>query len=350
MKKLLSISALLFALLFATHANATGTRPADMTASGAIVGTQIVWCPIGTTSDLKCTFTQVAAYINSLVSGDCTATGTGTFTCTKTNGTAFGALATATPGTGVATAIGNALNAAGGLVGFNQKASNTQFGIMEGDGTTITCTAGLCSAAPSVTSRTVTGATDTILAGDLGNVVYYNSASSIAITQPAPSGSFAAGFFTTICQINNGVATVTPGSGTIGGASTYALPAGGTAAAPLCATYQSDGTNFNVVPYFVRNNTTTTASGTSSLGTGAITSATCATAVTTSATGVATTDAIQWGFNGDPTGVTGYAPVTTGALTIFAYPSANNVNFKVCNLTTASITPGAITLNWRVVR
>ncbi len=96
--------------------------------------------------------------------------------------------------------------------------------------------------------------------------------------------------------------------------------------------------------------TVTIASGTSALGTGAIASAACATVVTTSATGTATTDVVQWGFNGDPTGVTGYAPVTTGALTIFAYPSANNVNYKVCNLTSASITPGAITLNWRVAR
>ncbi len=92
------------------------------------------------------------------------------------------------------------------------------------------------------------------------------------------------------------------------------------------------------------------ASGTSVLGTGAISSATCATAVTTSATGTATTDSISWGFNSDPTGVTGYVPLTSGMLTIIAYPSANNVNFKVCNNTTGSITPGAITLNWRIVR
>jgi len=92
------------------------------------------------------------------------------------------------------------------------------------------------------------------------------------------------------------------------------------------------------------------ASGTSAMGTGAISSAACATVVTATATNTATTDVITWGFNGDPTGVTGYTPVTTGALTIFAYPSANNVNFKVCNLTSASITPGSLTLNWRVVR
>lgn len=94
----------------------------------------------------------------------------------------------------------------------------------------------------------------------------------------------------------------------------------------------------------------TVASGTSALATGAITSATCASAVTTAATNTATTDVIWWGFNGDPTAVTGYVPLTSGMLTIIAYPSANNVNFKVCNNTTGSITPGAITLNWRVIR
>jgi len=92
------------------------------------------------------------------------------------------------------------------------------------------------------------------------------------------------------------------------------------------------------------------ASGTAALGTGAIASATCATAVTVAATGVATTDVVTASFNGDPTAVTGYIPLTTGMLVIIPYPTANNVNFKVCNNTSASITPGAITLNWRVVR
>lgn len=94
----------------------------------------------------------------------------------------------------------------------------------------------------------------------------------------------------------------------------------------------------------------TIASGTSALGTSAISSAACATVVTTTATGTATTDVIGWGFNGDPHAVTGYVPLTAGMLTIIAYPSANNVNFLVCNNTTSSITPGAVTLNWRVAR
>lgn len=94
----------------------------------------------------------------------------------------------------------------------------------------------------------------------------------------------------------------------------------------------------------------TIASGTAALGTGAISSGTCATVVTTSATGVATTDVVRYGFNGDPTGVTGYAPSTSGMLTIITYPTANNVNVKICNLTSASITPGALTLNFQVIR
>lgn len=96
--------------------------------------------------------------------------------------------------------------------------------------------------------------------------------------------------------------------------------------------------------------TSTIASGTSALGTGAITSATCATVVTTAATNTATTDVVLASFNGDPTAVTGYVPLTAGMLTIIAYPTSGNVNFKVCNNTSGSITPGAITLNWRVVR
>ena len=93
------------------------------------------------------------------------------------------------------------------------------------------------------------------------------------------------------------------------------------------------------------------ASGTAALGTAAIASGASATVVTVAATGVVTTDEIIWCFNSNPNGVTGYnAASTTGCLTITVYPTANNVNFLVSNSTTASITPGALTLNWQVVR
>jgi hypothetical protein len=95
----------------------------------------------------------------------------------------------------------------------------------------------------------------------------------------------------------------------------------------------------------------TIASGTATLGTTAIASGACASVVTVAATGVAATDVIETAFNGDPTAVAGYGVSSTGAvLTIYPYPTAGDVNFKVCNSTSASITPGALTLNWRVSR
>jgi hypothetical protein len=94
--------------------------------------------------------------------------------------------------------------------------------------------------------------------------------------------------------------------------------------------------------------TLTISSGTATLGTSAVSPGACATVVTVTATGVLTTDNIQADFNADPTGTTGYVPGTS--LTIVKYPTAGNVNFKACNGTGSSITPSAVTLNWRVTR
>ena len=96
--------------------------------------------------------------------------------------------------------------------------------------------------------------------------------------------------------------------------------------------------------------TTTIANGTSALGTSAISSGACASTVTTTATNVATTDDIIADFNASPLATTGYAAAATGMLTIIKWPTSGNVNFAVCNNTALSITPGAVTLNWRVVR
>ena len=63
-----------------------------------------------------------------------------------------------------------------------------------------------------------------------------------------------------------------------------------------------------------------------------------------------TTDVIEASFNGSPIAVQGYEPSTNGMLAIIPYPSAGYVNFAVCNNTASAITPGAITLNWRVTR
>ena len=90
--------------------------------------------------------------------------------------------------------------------------------------------------------------------------------------------------------------------------------------------------------------------GTATLGTSAISGNSCATAVTVTAANVLTTDTISWTPNADISGVTGYGVASTDGLKIYPYPTSGNVNFKVCNGTGTSITPGAVTLNWRVSR
>lgn len=216
------------------------------------------------------------------------------------------------------------------------------------------------------------GSNYAILTGDCGSIIYFSNASpQVPTIAAAGSAGFAKGYYVELCNIGAGTQTITPATSTIGGAATYVLAAG-SASAPKCISINSDGANYvldgtgpNAPPPTLGTGvatalantlssasglTSTIASGTSALGTGAISSATCATVVTTAGTGIATTDVVTASFNGDPTAVTGYVPLTAGMLTIIAYPTSGNVNFKVCNNTSGSITPGAITLNWRVVR
>lgn len=96
--------------------------------------------------------------------------------------------------------------------------------------------------------------------------------------------------------------------------------------------------------------TTTICSGTITINPGAISSGTASSAITATCTGLATTDNIQLDFSADPTGTTGYAPSTSGTVTLIKYPTANTINVKVENNTASSITPGSVTLNYRVVR
>lgn len=96
--------------------------------------------------------------------------------------------------------------------------------------------------------------------------------------------------------------------------------------------------------------TQTIASGSVALGTSLIASGASATVVTAAATGALTTDNLMLDFNSDPTGVVGYQPSASGMLTIIKWVSAGQINIKVVNNTGAGITPGAITLNYRIVR
>src|SRR6202000_1037805 len=99
MLKRLALAALL--ALGLSQAEAASSNVNSLTSSPAIVGSQLTYCPVGASTDYKCSFTQIDTFINSNFSGDCTVASGGAVTCTKTNGTSFGSFATATPGTGV---------------------------------------------------------------------------------------------------------------------------------------------------------------------------------------------------------------------------------------------------------
>lgn len=191
-----------------------------------------------------------------------------------------------------------------GIVGFSDLTSSSTFGVAKVDGTTITASGGVISA----------------------NTVYPGAGI------PNSTGSAW------------GTSYTTTGSGTV-----VALATSPTFVTPSLGVATATSVNGTSIPSSATL-TQTIASGTATLGTSAIASGTCATVVTATATGTATTDTLTASFNGDPTAVTGYIPSTSGMLTIISYPTANTANFKVCNNTSASITPGAITINWRVVR
>lgn len=270
---------------------ATGTMQSDVTASGSVFN--------------AVTATQAAAFTENFLIGYRAAQGTIGAGSTVTNNVGFAADSSITGGTnnfGFYSNIGAASarwNFFANGTANNAYAGNSKFG--------------------AVTAPTV--AVDVA-----GSILMTGTINNVTITQPASSATLTiantkSAIFTNSLTVNGNDATLTFGA---------------------AGTYTTSTTTGNIP--------TIIAQGTSALNTALIASAACATVVTTSATGTATTDVVDASFNGDPTGVTGYAPSTGGILVIYAYPSANNVNFKVCNNTAAGITPGAITLNWKVVR
>jgi hypothetical protein len=68
-----------------------------------------------------------------------------------------------------------------------------------------------------------------------------------------------------------------------------------------------------------------------------------ASATTVTMTGVTSTMTFQFTPNADITASVGWG--STGGLVIVAWPTANTLNYKICNQTATSITPGAVTWN-----
>lgn len=129
---------------------------------------------------------------------------------------------------------------------------------------------------------------------------------------------------TTLSTVNSNVGSFTAANITVDGKGRITAAASGAALALIC-------------------------SGTVSLGTNPIGSGAAAT-ITQVCTGLLSTDNILLDFNGSPLAVTGYVPSASGMLSIIKWPTANTINVSVVNNTAGSITPGAVVLNYRVIR
>lgn len=91
---------------------------------------------------------------------------------------------------------------------------------------------------PGLQERNVTGATDTIVAGDRSNMVTYDGSSAVAVTLPAAS-SLRNNFFFHVEATGSGLPTFTPANGTINGAATFTPPANS-----FGTIYSPDNTNW----------------------------------------------------------------------------------------------------------
>lgn len=207
-KRLTALS-LVGALSFATAAYAANTALSGLSASGALAGANLIYVvqTVGV-GGVKATMTQVATFINSLFSGDFTCTSGGVCTVTKINGV--------TPPSPIGT-----VTSLTGACGVTASPS------------TITTTG---SFSANVTATTNSGTTDTITNALCGQVREQSNAASGAIS--ITTAGFVSGNYFTVKNVNAGVATYTPTSGTIGGAATL-----------VCQNGQSsdvffDGTNF----------------------------------------------------------------------------------------------------------
>ena len=125
---------------------------------------------------------------------------------------------------------------------------------------------------------------------------------------------------------------------------TNALPSGAT------ATTQSPGDNSTKVATTAYVSTaigTVISNATITVGTTAIAANTCVAQTAVTMTGLLTTSTITISPASDISAVTGWSPASTGQLYFTEWPTANTLNYYVCNGTSTSITPGAST-TWNV--
>lgn len=152
---------------------------------------------------------------------------------------------------------------------------------------------------------------------------------------------------------------VMSGDATMTSAGVLSLATGSVDANELVSTGVAPGTyqNANVtvdadgrVTAITAGSSLVIASGTRALATTSIAAGACNTDTITAAS-VLSTDVVTWSPNADLSTVVGYRPISGDGLAIYPpVPSSGSISVKVCNPTASSITPGAVSLNYRVVR
>jgi hypothetical protein len=175
----------------------------------------------------------------------------------------------------------------------------------------------------------------------------------IAGGNPAHGGVFGLTYNGNHIANSGNVTAVAQFTGGVTGSFRDSLVYGGTtpAAFAVCT-----GSGNNVDFGTSNNSTVTTVTGcthTTALATSSIASSTCQAvtpgSVNSSASAPATTTGkLMWNPAVSLQTVAGYQVSTSGGLSLDAYLTNGFVNFNVCNWTSRSITPGALTINWEV--
>ena len=272
----------------------------------------------------------------------------GTVTSIATTGPVTGGPITAMGSIACPTCLVAAVNPAQGLMrvaGGTQTATGAE---LSGDAIT--------NGSNAVTVRGING---TALSG-LATGLLYNTTST-GVPSIATSAQVQSAIGASVYDAFGAASGLLSGTETVSGAWTFnngTLKLAGSTSGTTVIETAATGGGIDVLPAAVNSPARIPQvifAGTIALATNTIPSGACQTVTAGSvnsvaATNVATTDIIDWTPQVSLQSVSGYQASISGGLSIDTYPTASYINVNVCNWTGATVTPGAVSLNVRVIR
>jgi hypothetical protein len=299
---------------------ATGTTGTAGTAATVSIGTVTPLAAGAAPTVTNAGSTSAATFNFGIPAGAAGATGT-----QGTTGT------TGSPGTAATVAVGSVSTGAAGSSATVSNAGTTSAAVLN-----FTIPQGAAGATGT------TGTPGTAATISVGSVLTGAAGSSATVTNAGTSSSAVLNF--SVPQGAAGATGTTGTTGTAGAAATISIGIVTPLSPGATPTVTNSGTaSAAVLAFGIPGTPTVIANVTVTLPTTAIAANTCTTAATKTMTGLATTSAFDTAFATNPNAVTGWG--VNGGLAFTAWPSANTLNWSVCNQTSASITPGAMTLN-----